>query len=370
MGSDVSHMPLLQWRWSVVLIMVLGASATFDDERLRGGKGGNFFKASAGFEETAIKASKSTDKKSDWITQTGCTDKEKVCTDGKLAAKVAGSGEILVVKTKTLAWTSSKPERKAMMGKTSDNKPFWAASFVGSLQIAIGSNLRKGAAIRLGFVKMSICKMRSSSNGCEDSTELEDAAATQEFEKVQQRLKNRRGSRRLLDSQAKKKAGKKAAGAKKEAKKVVAGAKKEAADTKNVEGGSESKVPSNVKSMAAAEKKAAKLENAMAESGAQLVVDTKQKQKAKQHAKSQLARSKQNTAKAKAELKTVAKAGAKSKKLTKQAAKLKKSNPEKAKSILKKVKQLRKEVNKSKKRIKKDVKKEGREEGREEGQEC
>merc|ERR1711957_120244 len=193
MGSDVSHMPLLQWRWSVVLIMVLGASATFDDERLRGGKGGNFFKSSSGFDFTAIKASKSTDKKSDWITQTGCTDKEKVCTDGKLAAKVAGSGEILVVKTKTLAWTSSKPERKAMMGKTSDNKPFWAASFVGSLQIAIGSNLRKGAAIRLGFVKMSICKMRSSSNGCEDSTELKDAAATQEFEK---------GSRRLLDSQS------------------------------------------------------------------------------------------------------------------------------------------------------------------------
>merc|ERR1711957_1090386 len=255
MGSDVSHMPLLQWRWSVVLIMVLGASATFDDERLRGGKGGNFFKSSSGFDFTAIKASKSTDKKSDWITQTGCTDKEKVCTDGKLEAKVAGAGEILVAKVQPLpsknAWKDSRPERKAMMGNTSDIKPFWAASFVGSLQTDTNKN---GAAIRLGFVKMSVCKMRSSSNGCED------AAATQEFEKVQQRLKNRRGSRRLLDSQAKKKAkkkaGKKAAGAKKEAKKVVAGAKKEAADTKNVEGGSESKVPSNVKSMAAAEKKA------------------------------------------------------------------------------------------------------------------
>merc|ERR1740117_1260065 len=153
----------------------------------------------AGYEETLFKASKSTDKKVDWITQTGTTD-------GELA--VAGTGEILVAKVKALpsstdaAWLysrSSRPERKAMMGKTSDNKPFWATSFVGSLQTDTNT---KGAAIRLGFVKMSICKMRSSSNGCEDSTKLEDAAATQEFEKVQQRLKNRRGNRRLLDSRS------------------------------------------------------------------------------------------------------------------------------------------------------------------------
>jgi len=180
--------------------------------------------------------------------------------NGELA--VAGTGEILVAKAVALPcgqniWdlTASSmpdmPQRKALIGKTSDNKDFWATSFVGNLQIDTDT---KGAAIQIGFVKITICKMRSSSNGCEDSTELEDAAATQEFEKVQQRLKNRRGSRRLLDSQAKKKA----AGFLKEAKKVVvAGAKKEAADTKNVEGGSESKVPSNEKSMAAAEKKAA-----------------------------------------------------------------------------------------------------------------
>merc|ERR1712166_1689733 len=134
-------------------------------------------------------------KKVDWIKQTGCTDKEKVCTDGKLEVKVAGDGEILVAKVKALpsdtdaAWKASRPERKAMMGNTSYTNPFWAASFVGSLQTDTD---KKGAAIRLGFVKMSICKMRSSSNGCEDS-ELEDAAATQEFEK---------GSRRLLDSQS------------------------------------------------------------------------------------------------------------------------------------------------------------------------
>merc|ERR1712086_723918 len=281
MGPATCHnMPLLrdckkmQWRWSVVLIMVLGASATFDDERplTSCGRVGSMGGASAGalaamaehglrrrassspgYREAEFKASKSTDKKVDWIKQTGCTDKEKVCTDGKL--EVVGAGEILVAKATALPcpgdWISSKPERKAMMGKTSDNKEFWATSFVGNLQTDTN---KQGAAIQVGFVKMTICKMRSSSNGCEDSTELEDAAATQEFEKVQQRLKNRRGSRRLLDSQAKKKA----AGFLKEAKKVVvAGAKKEAADTKNVEGGSESKVPSNEKSMAAAEKKAA-----------------------------------------------------------------------------------------------------------------
>jgi len=323
MGSDlVTTLKKMQWRWSVVLIMVLGASATFDDERLlttsgRRGGGGNkevgeqtkayqpsaagreeefgeddeddelaglgrgsgcrpkgkfamtpqgTYSSSPGYEVAEFKASKSTAKKMDWITQTDTTQWIKsnslpvsIIPNGELA--VAGAGEILVAKAAALPcgqkiWditaigNPDKPERKALIGKTSDNKDFWATSFVGNLQIDTDT---KGAAIQISFVKMTICKTRSSSNGCEDSTELEDAAATQEFEKVQQRLKNRRGSRRLLDSQAKKKA----AGFLKEAKKVVAGAKKEAADTKNVEGGSESKVPSNVKSMAAAEKKAA-----------------------------------------------------------------------------------------------------------------
>merc|ERR1712086_420038 len=216
--SDVSHMTLLrdckkmQWRWSVVLIMVLGASATFDDEsstltrKATGGgmaiKTEEFLKTHGGmtaggdgYEKAEFDASKSTDKKMDWIKQTGCTDKEKVCTDGKL--EVVGAGEILVAKTQTLpskdsAWKSCRPERKAMMGNTSDTKPFWAASFVGNLQIATNT---KGSAIRLGFIKMSMCKVRSSSNGCADSTELEDAAATQEFEEQQ-------STRRLLDSQS------------------------------------------------------------------------------------------------------------------------------------------------------------------------
>merc|ERR1712086_82179 len=231
MGPATCHnMPLLrdckkmQWRWSVVLIMVLGASATFDDERplTSCGRVGSMGGASAGalaamaehglrrrassspgYREAEFKASKSTDKKVDWIKQTGCTDKEKVCTDGKL--EVVGAGEILVAKAKALpskdsAWAtascaatkSCRPERKAMMGNTSDTKPFWAASFVGNLQIATNT---KGSAIRLGFIKMSMCKVRSSSNGCADSTELEDAAATQEFEEQQ-------STRRLLDSQS------------------------------------------------------------------------------------------------------------------------------------------------------------------------
>merc|ERR1711865_617015 len=81
------------------------------------------------------------------------------------------------------------------MGQTSDKKDFWATSLVGSLQTDTN---KKGAAIRLGFVKMSVCKTRSfhkTSNGCADSTELEDAAATQEFEEHQ-------SSRRLLGSQS------------------------------------------------------------------------------------------------------------------------------------------------------------------------
>jgi len=181
-----------------------------DDELAGLGRGGQVYAtvvmtstAGAGYEKAEFDASKSTDKKVDWIKQTGCTDKEKVCTDGKL--EVVGAGEILVAKAKALpskdsAWAtascaatkSCRPERKAMMGNTSDTKPFWAASFVGNLQIATNT---KGSAIRLGFIKMSMCKVRSSSNGCADSTELEDAAATQEFEEQQ-------STRRLLDSQS------------------------------------------------------------------------------------------------------------------------------------------------------------------------
>merc|ERR1740130_2200486 len=99
-------------------------------------RGGGFLDGSAGYTLSQSKASKSTSKKVDWVQRSG----DLTLGTLKLAVAVAGTGTILEAKAKALpsspnAWTKSKPDRKAAMGETIDKKKFWAASFVGALQI-------------------------------------------------------------------------------------------------------------------------------------------------------------------------------------------------------------------------------------------